>query len=144
MGVGEQAAATKTRRGSSVLGTRLSSIGSRLRRAPLRTGLDRLATHSALGAELRSSRVGLLAHPASVDRRLVHARAGGEERLDLPRLDAEAAHLHLVIDAAEEFEPPVGESFADSTTCSTGLSIHTEPSILRMNVDTRVLDCAMP
>jgi uncharacterized protein YbbC (DUF1343 family) len=40
----------------------------------LRTGLDRLATHPALGAELRSLRVGLLAHPASVDRRLVHAR----------------------------------------------------------------------
>jgi uncharacterized protein YbbC (DUF1343 family) len=40
----------------------------------LRTGLDRLATHAALGAELRAARVGLLAHPASVDRRLVHAR----------------------------------------------------------------------
>jgi uncharacterized protein YbbC (DUF1343 family) len=40
----------------------------------VRTGLDRLATHPALGAELRGSRVGLLAHPASVDRRLVHAR----------------------------------------------------------------------
>jgi uncharacterized protein YbbC (DUF1343 family) len=40
----------------------------------VRTGLDRLATHPALGAELRASRVGLLAHPASVDRRLVHAR----------------------------------------------------------------------
>ncbi len=40
----------------------------------MRTGLDRLATHPTLGAELRSSRVGLLAHPASVDRRLVHAR----------------------------------------------------------------------
>jgi len=40
----------------------------------VRTGLDRLATHAALGAELRASRVGLLAHPASVDRRLVHAR----------------------------------------------------------------------
>ena len=40
----------------------------------MRTGLDRLATHGALGAELRSARVGLLAHPASVDRRLVHAR----------------------------------------------------------------------
>jgi uncharacterized protein YbbC (DUF1343 family) len=40
----------------------------------VRTGLDRLATHPALGAELRSLRVGLLAHPASVDRRLVHAR----------------------------------------------------------------------
>jgi uncharacterized protein YbbC (DUF1343 family) len=40
----------------------------------LRTGLDRLATHPTLGAELRAARVGLLAHAASVDRRLVHAR----------------------------------------------------------------------
>jgi uncharacterized protein YbbC (DUF1343 family) len=40
----------------------------------VRTGLDRLATDAKLGAELRASRVGLLAHPASVDRRLVHAR----------------------------------------------------------------------
>jgi uncharacterized protein YbbC (DUF1343 family) len=40
----------------------------------VRTGLDRLATHRALGAELRSARVGLLAHPASVDRRLIHAK----------------------------------------------------------------------
>jgi uncharacterized protein YbbC (DUF1343 family) len=40
----------------------------------VRTGLDRLATHPTLGAELRGCRVGLLAHPASVDRRLVHAR----------------------------------------------------------------------
>ena len=40
----------------------------------MRTGLDRLATHAVLGAELRGTRVGLLAHPASVDRRMVHAR----------------------------------------------------------------------
>jgi uncharacterized protein YbbC (DUF1343 family) len=40
----------------------------------VRTGLDRLATHPTLGAELRGVRVGLLAHPASVDRRLIHAR----------------------------------------------------------------------
>jgi uncharacterized protein YbbC (DUF1343 family) len=40
----------------------------------VRTGLDRLATDSKLGAELRAARVGLLAHPASVDRRLLHAR----------------------------------------------------------------------
>jgi len=40
----------------------------------VRTGLDRLATHQRLGAELRAARVGLLAHPASVDRRLVHVR----------------------------------------------------------------------
>ena len=40
----------------------------------MRTGLDRLATHPKLGSELRGARVGLLAHPGSVDRRLVHAR----------------------------------------------------------------------
>jgi uncharacterized protein YbbC (DUF1343 family) len=40
----------------------------------MRTGLDRLATHTKLGAELRSARVGLLAHAASVDRRMVHVR----------------------------------------------------------------------
>src|SRR5271165_3396151 len=40
----------------------------------MRTGLDRLATHPRLGGELRAARVGLLAHPASVDRRLLHAR----------------------------------------------------------------------
>src|SRR5579859_7579630 len=40
----------------------------------MRTGLDRLATHPELGVELRAARVGLLAHPASVDRRMVHAR----------------------------------------------------------------------
>src|SRR6516165_5997521 len=40
----------------------------------VRTGLDRLGTHPKLGAELRASRVGLLAHGASVDRRMVHAR----------------------------------------------------------------------
>jgi uncharacterized protein YbbC (DUF1343 family) len=40
----------------------------------VRTGLDRLATHPTLGGELRGARVGLLAHPASVDRRMVHAR----------------------------------------------------------------------
>ena len=40
----------------------------------MRTGLDRLATHPKLGAELRAARVGLLTHPASIDRRLIHAR----------------------------------------------------------------------
>src|SRR4030081_620570 len=40
----------------------------------MRTGLDRLATHPDLPADLRKARVGLLAHQASVDRRLVHVR----------------------------------------------------------------------
>ncbi len=39
-----------------------------------------------------------------------------------------------------KLDPPVGESLAVSTTCSTGLSIHTEESMLRMKVETRVLD----
>lgn len=39
----------------------------------MQTGLDRLPSLNALVAELRSSRVGLLAHPASVDRGYVHA-----------------------------------------------------------------------
>ena len=43
-----------------------------------------------------------------------------------------------------KLEPPVGESLAVSTTCSCGLSIQVEASILRMKVDTRVLDWATP
>jgi uncharacterized protein YbbC (DUF1343 family) len=39
----------------------------------METGLDRLPSLTALVAELRSSRVALLAHPASVNRSLVHA-----------------------------------------------------------------------
>jgi uncharacterized protein YbbC (DUF1343 family) len=37
------------------------------------TGLDRLVRHPDLIARLRESRIGLLAHPASVSRKLVHA-----------------------------------------------------------------------
>jgi uncharacterized protein YbbC (DUF1343 family) len=37
-------------------------------------GLDRLPAEAALARELRSVRVGLLCHPASVDGRLIHAR----------------------------------------------------------------------
>ena len=39
------------------------------------TGLDRLARSPELHAKLRGARVGLLAHPASVDRRLEHISA---------------------------------------------------------------------
>lgn len=39
----------------------------------METGLDRLPSLRALVARLRSARTGLLAHPASVDRALVHA-----------------------------------------------------------------------
>jgi uncharacterized protein YbbC (DUF1343 family) len=91
----------------------------------VRTGLDRLATNSKIGAELRAARVGLLAHPASVDRRLVHARRV---------LDALGARVELVFgpehgyggeaqdmigvrDARDTFGTPVrslyGERFED-------------------------------
>ena len=40
----------------------------------MQTGVDSLPLYPALGLRLRSSRVGLLAHPASVDRGLVHTR----------------------------------------------------------------------
>jgi uncharacterized protein YbbC (DUF1343 family) len=40
----------------------------------MRVGLDRLAEDPALARVVRGAKVGLLAHPASVDRRLVHAR----------------------------------------------------------------------
>jgi uncharacterized protein YbbC (DUF1343 family) len=39
------------------------------------TGLDRLADHDRIVRRLRTAKVGLLAHPASVDRRMVHAGA---------------------------------------------------------------------
>src|SRR5436309_403568 len=38
-------------------------------------GLDRLVTSDALASLVRGARLGLLAHPASVDRNLVHAGA---------------------------------------------------------------------
>lgn len=40
----------------------------------METGLDRLPTLDGLVAELRAARVGLLAHPASVDRGYVHVK----------------------------------------------------------------------
>ena len=41
--------------------------------------------------------------------RLAHRRVLAEPRLDLARLDAEAADLHLLVDAAQELDPAVGE-----------------------------------
>jgi uncharacterized protein YbbC (DUF1343 family) len=91
----------------------------------VRTGLDRLATHPHFGAELRGARVGLLAHPASVDRRLVHARrvldalgvrvaiVFGPEH----GYGGEAQDMVGVQDAPDGFGTPIrslyGESFAD-------------------------------
>ena len=91
----------------------------------MRTGLDRLATHTKLGAELRRARVGLLAHPAAVDRRLVHVRrvldalgarvviAFGPEH----GYGGEAQDMIGVPDARDAFGTPVrslyGERFED-------------------------------
>jgi uncharacterized protein YbbC (DUF1343 family) len=91
----------------------------------VRTGLDRLVTHPSLGAELRGARIGLLAHPASVDRRLVHSRrvldalgvrvaiVFGPEHA----YGGEAQDMIGVADAHDPFGTPIrslyGESFAD-------------------------------
>ncbi|HXN30254.1 MAG TPA: DUF1343 domain-containing protein [Polyangiaceae bacterium] len=91
----------------------------------MRTGLDRLATHSKLGAELRAARVGLLAHAASVDRRMVHARRvldalGARVVLVFgPEhgYGGEAQDMVGVADARDAFDTPVrslyGERFED-------------------------------
>jgi uncharacterized protein YbbC (DUF1343 family) len=91
----------------------------------LRTGLDRLATHPSLGAELRGARVGLLAHPASIDRRLLHAGRIFDALGVQPRLllgpehgyGGEAQDLIGVADATDPRGTPIrslyGGSFAD-------------------------------
>jgi uncharacterized protein YbbC (DUF1343 family) len=91
----------------------------------MRTGLDRLATHATLGAELRAARVGLLAHPASVDRRLVHARSVLETLGARVRIvfgpehgyGGEAQDMIGVADARDSFGTPVrslyGATFDD-------------------------------
>jgi uncharacterized protein YbbC (DUF1343 family) len=91
----------------------------------VRTGLDRLATHPKLGQELRSARVGLLAHPASVDRRLVHARRVLEDLGVRVRVvfgpehgyGGEAQDMVGVADARDELGTPIrslyGERFED-------------------------------
>ncbi len=91
----------------------------------MRTGLDRLATHPKLGQELRTARVGLLAHPASVDRRLVHARRVlADLGVDVQIVfgpehgyGGEAQDMIGVADARDELGTPVrslyGERFED-------------------------------
>ena len=91
----------------------------------MRTGLDRLATHPNLGAELRAARVGLLAHPASVDRRLVHVRRVLDALGVKPVIvfgpehgyGGEAQDMVGVADARDAFGTPIrslyGERFED-------------------------------
>jgi uncharacterized protein YbbC (DUF1343 family) len=100
----------------------------------LRTGLDRLATHSKLGAELRAARVGLLAHAASVDRRLLHVRRvldalGARVTIVFgPEhgYGGEAQDLVGVADARDSFGTPIrslyGDSFEDLSPRSDDLA----------------------
>jgi uncharacterized protein YbbC (DUF1343 family) len=100
----------------------------------VRTGLDRLATHPNLGAELRAARVGLLAHPASVDRRLVHVRRVLDALEVKPVIvfgpehgyGGEAQDMVGVADARDAFGTPVrslyGERFEDLSPRAEDLS----------------------
>ncbi len=56
-----------------------------------------------VGHELRRAQRVLARH----HHRLAHPRMGEERRFDLAQLDAEAAHLDLVVEAAEKVEPRV-------------------------------------
>jgi uncharacterized protein YbbC (DUF1343 family) len=100
----------------------------------VRTGLDRLATHSKLAAELRAGRVGLLAHPASVDRRLVHVRrvldalGAGVQIVFGPEhgYGGEAQDMVGVDDARDAFGTPIrslyGERFEDLSPSASDLA----------------------
>ncbi len=100
----------------------------------MRTGLDRLATHPNLGAELRAARVGLLAHPASVDRRLVHVRRVLDALEVKPVIVFGAEHgsggaaldMVGVADARDAFGTPIrslyGERFEDLSPRAEDLS----------------------
>lgn len=91
----------------------------------MRTGLDRLVESPELATKLRGERVGLLAHPASVTRDLVHASAVLEHLGIRPRIffgpehgfGGEAQDMIGVADAKSPQGIPVrslyGESFAD-------------------------------
>ena len=59
-------------------------------------------------------------------------------------IDSQTAKNNLLKKEIVKLEPPTGESLALSTTCSCGLSIHEDESMLRMKVETRVLDWATP
>lgn len=91
----------------------------------MRVGLDRLATENGLAARVRGAKLGLVAHPASVTRELVHVRdvlAGLNAR---PRIvfgpehgyGGEAQDMVGVADARDRAGTPVrslyGPSFAD-------------------------------
>jgi uncharacterized protein YbbC (DUF1343 family) len=91
----------------------------------MRVGLDRLAKESALASRIRGARVGLLAHPASVTRELVHVRRVLDAVGARPRIvfgpehgyGGEAQDMIGVGDARDRDGVPVrslyGASFAD-------------------------------
>ncbi|HEY2510461.1 MAG TPA: DUF1343 domain-containing protein [Polyangiaceae bacterium] len=91
----------------------------------MRTGLDRLAEGGSLAARLRGARFGLVAHPASVTRELVHVSRVLETLGARPRIifgpehgyGGEAQDMIGVADARDEGGVPVrslyGGSYAD-------------------------------
>ena len=91
----------------------------------MRTGLDRLATEDAIAARVRGAKLGLVAHPASVTRDLVHVRHVLEAVGARPRIvfgpehgyGGEAQDMIGVGDARDRDGTPVrslyGASFSD-------------------------------
>ncbi|MBX3190771.1 MAG: DUF1343 domain-containing protein [Labilithrix sp.] len=88
----------------------------------METGLDRLVADSARIARLRASRVGLLAHPASVTRGLVHALDALRDLGVVPQVlfgpeHGWAGHAQDMIGVGDERDARIvslyGERFAD-------------------------------
>jgi uncharacterized protein YbbC (DUF1343 family) len=91
----------------------------------MRVGLDRVATEDALAARLRGAKLGLVAHPASVNRELIHVRSVLDAIGARPRIvfgpehgyGGEAQDMIGVGDARDRDGTPVrslyGASFAD-------------------------------
>ena len=82
-------------------GSRRREVGARARRARRRP-----ASRDDVRDEARVARRVL----ARDDDRLAHGGVLRERGLDLAELDAEAAHLHLVVDAAQALERAVARS----------------------------------
>ena len=93
------------------LGDHLQAGRQHVARQAVRRGRDDLARQvdvagrRRLGDDEADEAVALGQH-----HRFAHRRVLAEDRLHLAELDAEAAHLHLMVDAAEKLEAAVGEA----------------------------------
>jgi uncharacterized protein YbbC (DUF1343 family) len=87
----------------------------------MQTGLDRLSGSAELTAKLRGARVALLAHPASVDRSLVHARDVLAQIGVSPVVifgpehgyGGEAQYMVGVPDASDQYGTPIRSLYGD-------------------------------